>query len=175
MKRIEYISPVDYIRGNISGRQTLTYGEGETSAYGAPSGEKTAANDYQPRMVAKVAHLYEPWRIKYFQVRTRSSINMTATMRHNLALMGGVGALVGSLLRHKESAIYAACLAACPKYCSVRQLVSPALRAGLDQKSAEIAIADGVSIVNPWVSSDTPNVPVSAEIIAKFSSELSNV
>lgn len=126
-------------------------------------------------MVAKVAHLYEPWRIKYFQVRTRSSINMTATMRHNLALMGGVGALVGSLLRHKESAIYAACLAACPKYCSVRQLVSPALRAGLDQKSATIAIADGVSIVNPWVSSATPNVPVSAEIIAKFSSELSNV
>lgn len=96
-------------------------------------------------------------------------------MRHNLALMGGVGALVGSLLRHKESAIYAACLAACPKYCSVRQLVSPALRAGLDNKSATIAITDGVSIVNPWVSSDTPNVPVSAEIIAKFSSELSNV
>lgn len=174
MKRIEYISPVDYIRGNISGRQSLTYGEGETRAYGAPSGEKTAANGYQPRLVAKVAHLYEPWRIKYFQVRTRSSINMTAAMRHNLALMGGVGALVGWLLRHKESEIYAACLAACPKHCSVRQLVSPALRAGLDQKSAIITIADGVTIVNPWVSSETPNVPVTAEVLAKFSSELSN-
>ena len=152
----------------------MTYGAGETPAYSAPSGEKTAANDYQPRLVAKVAHIHDPWRIKYYQIRTRSSVNMTAAMRHNLALMGGVGALVGSLLRHKESEIYAACLAACPKHCSVRQLVSPALRAGLDQKSAIIAIADGVSIVNPWVSSETPNVPVTAEVLAKFSSELSN-
>ena len=95
-------------------------------------------------------------------------------MRHNLALMGGVGAIVGSLLRNKNTAIYAACVAACPKHCSVRQLVSPALRAGLQQKSATIVVADGVSIVNPWVSSETPNVPVSAEILAKFSDELSN-
>lgn len=95
-------------------------------------------------------------------------------MRSNLALMGGSGALFASLISDKTSAIYAQCIAACPGNMPLRMFIMPLLRAGLAAKNANIVIADNVSIVNPWVSSDTPNVPVTSAILDKFNSELSS-
>lgn len=96
-------------------------------------------------------------------------------MRHNLALMGGVGAIFASLIKNKSAQIYSDCVRVCPKGWPLRAFLAPIIRSGLDNKLSNIAIADGVSIVNPWVSSDTPNVPVRSEIITKFASELSNI
>ena len=99
---------------------------------------------------------------------------MTAGVRNTIALMGGAGALYSSLVRDKSTAIYKACIAACPKSTTLRAFIIPLLRAGLAAKNQTIAIADGVEIVNPWVSSAAPNVPVSADIHEKFNSVLSN-
>lgn len=98
---------------------------------------------------------------------------MTAAVHRNLALMGGVGALVASLLRSKTTLIYIACASAVPKGMTFRQFISPILRAGLADKAETITIADGVQIINPWISQATPNVPVPAAVISKFASELS--
>lgn len=161
------------MRGNLSGRQNLTY-DGSPSAYDTPVGEVTGADNYNPRVIAKV--MREPYanRLYYFQVRTRSTVNMTATMHHNMALMGGSGALFAALLRQKTSNIYKDCMRVCPKRVSLRAFLLPLLRAGLAAKNASITIDTGVVIVNPWVSSDTPNVPVPQTILDKFASELSN-
>lgn len=110
---------------------------------------------------------------RYFQVRTRTSVNMTAAQRLNLAVMGGAGALFSSLLRHKDAPIYNACVAACPRKMSLRQFVYPALLAGLRDKLAALAIAEGVEIVNPWVSAAEPNVPISTAVHDKFAAQLS--
>ena len=174
VKRIEYIAPIEYICGNISGRQQLTYTSGGGSGYDAPSGVKTSALDYSPRMIARIRHINGRYLCKYFQVRTRTSVNMTAAYRRNLAIMGGAGALFASLVNHKSAQIYNDCVSACPANISLRAFVVPLIRSGLSAKSAHIQISDAVYIVNPWVSNDTPNVPVSAAIIDKFSSELSN-
>lgn len=112
---------------------------------------------------------------RYFQVRTRTSVNMTAAMRHNLALMGGAGALFASLVSDKASYIYIACAGVVPRGETLRSFMIPLLRAGLAAKNEDIVIADGISIVNPWVSSATPNVPVSQSVLDKFSDELSNI
>lgn len=125
-------------------------------------------------MIAAVRGLYKPRRIKYFQVRTRTTMNMTAGARETMALMGGVGALYSSLVRNKSAEIYAQCVAACPVNMTLRAFVTRRLRAGLAAKNATIIIAAGVNIVNPWVSSAAPNVPVSNEILDKFSSVLSS-
>lgn len=77
-------------------------------------------------------------------------------------------------MRDKSAQIYTDCVRVKPAKETLRAFLSPILRAGLDAKNAVIVVADGVSIVNPWVSSDAPNVPVSAAILDKFSSELSN-
>lgn len=171
MKRIQYMAPVDWMRGKLSGNQLLTYDT--HSAYDTPTGDVVAADNYQPRLIAKVKGAFTPRKIRFFQVRTRTSVNMTAAAKRNLALMGGVGALFGSLVSDKSSAIYVAVSALCPNGMTLRAFLAPILRAALAAKLPQIEIADGVAIVNPWVSRDTPNVPVSQAIFDKFAGELS--
>ncbi len=171
MKRIQYMAPVDWMRGKLSGNQSLTYDT--HSAYDTPTGDVVAADNYQPRLIAKVRGMYTPRKIRYFQVRTRSTVNMTAAAKKNLALMGGVGALFGSLVSDKSSAIYITVSALCPKKMTLRAFLAPIIRAALAAKMTNIEIAEGVTIVNPWVSTETPNVPVSPVILNKFADELS--
>ena len=171
MKRIQYMAPVDWMRGKLSGNQSLTYDT--HSAYDTQTGDVVTADNYQPRLVAKVKGINTPRKVRFFQVRTRTSVNMTAAAKRNLALMGGVGALFGSLVSDKSSAIYVAVSALCPKGITLRAFLAPIVRAALAAKMANIEIGDGVIIVNPWVSTDTPNVPVSQLILDKFAGELS--
>jgi hypothetical protein len=169
-KRIECIMPVDWVTGNLSGRQFLTYTDEHGRGWTVPDGQSIAANGYQPRLIAKRVATTNR---RYFQVRTRTSVHMTAAQRLNLAVMGGAGALYSSMLRHKDAPIYNACVAACPRKMSLRQFVYPALLAGLRDKLASLAIAEGVEIVNPWVSAAEPNVPISATMHNKFAAQLS--
>lgn len=166
-KHIEFNMPVDWMTGNLSGHQSLEYGGGG-AAYAQPDGERTSAYNYQPRIIAKRLHRGKRNARSYYQVRTRSTVNMTNGMRLTMAIMGGAGALFASLLRHKDAAIYTQCVSAKPKEKTLRQFMLPLLMSGLSDKVASIAIADGVSVVNPWVSSDTPNIQVSTSVLDKF-------
>ena len=164
--------PVEWMRGNLSGRQDLSY-DGQR-AYSIPTGEKVSASAYQPRLIAKVLRAPFANRRKYFQVRTKTSVYMTESMRFNLACMGGACALYSSLVSNKESAIYQACIAATPDGMTLRAFIVPILRVGLAAKEEAIEISSGINIVNPWISTSTPNVPLSQSILDKFNSELSN-
>lgn len=166
--------PVDYMRGALAPRQSLAYSEDGAAAYDVPTGESVSARNYQSILVAKVARLGSANRLQFFQIRTRSTVNMSAAFRHNCALMGGVGALFAALVRDKSAQVYKDCVRVKPAAKTLRAFLSPILRSGLDAKDTTIVVASGVSIVNPWVSSETPNVPVSAALLDKFSSELSN-
>ena len=176
VKRIAYIAPIDYIRGGISGRQSLKYNGG--SAYSIPAGQSVTADSYTPRMVAQVYRLYSPRMLRVFQVRTRTTVNMTARHKFNIAILGGAGAIYASLVNHSDAQIYADIVAAKNatniKGITLRQFVMPLVMQGLRSMSARIDIATGVYIVNPWISVDNPNVPVSASILDKFRQELSN-
>lgn len=159
------------MRGSVSQVQTdLDYDGGD--AYSVPVGSRTSAANYLPILVAKLAQRGRNVPLRYFQVRGRSSVNMTAANKHNLALMGGVGALIGGLLSDKTTPIYNACASLVPAGKTFRSFLAPILRSGLDRKLTNIVVADGVVIVNPWISTDTPNVPVSQEVKNKFLSEL---
>lgn len=171
VKRIEYILPIDAMHGNISGRQTLLYNG--AAAYDIGVGDSVAANNYQPRIIVKVRDQHGRYERKFFQVRTRNTVNMTSAYRLAVSALGGAGALFGSLVRNKGQ-IYNDCLALCPKGYTLRQIVFPLLAAGLRTKAANIVIGDGVAIVNPWVSAETPNVPVGQAVLDKFAGELSN-
>lgn len=152
----------------------MSYTENGGKAYDAPDGVKTSAINYQPRLVAaKVSRTG----VKYFIVRTRSSVNMTTNARRNMALMGGAGAIYAALLSDKTSAIYAACINAwgeSREHTTFRAFMIRKIRPALAAKESTITIADGVIIDNPWVTSGTPNVPVSAAVLAKFAPMLNN-
>lgn len=158
--------PVDSMRGNISGRQDIEYNGAD--AYSVRDGEKVTAANYQPRIVAKVLRDARPDRIKYFQVRTKTTVNMTNGMRVSMGLMGGAGALFASLISDKTTHIYNDCVAACPKNMTLRQFVIPRLHEGLKVKQPQIEIAPEVVIDNPWIYGGQVNVPVSQEIYDKF-------
>lgn len=164
--------PIDYLRGNISGRQDIEYNGAD--AYSLADGEVVSADDYQPRLVTKVARLGRPNMMRFFQVRTRTSVNMSAAMRSNLALMGGAGALFAALCRDKTAQIYTDCVRVCPRGETLRSFIVPLLRAGLAAKQSSITIADGVVITNPWIYSGTQTLNVPASVISKFAGVLSN-
>lgn len=158
--------PIAGLSGNISGRQDLNYdgvGAYETT-------EPTAASNYAPRLVACTPNR----RRNYFCVRTKYTANITNRSRLNLATMGGAGALYSAIVRDKSSDIYALCVAAKPSQLTLRAFIVPRLRAGLAAKDEYITIADGLSIVNPWVSSASPSVQVPQNVLDKFAPVLSN-
>ena len=158
--------PIAGLSGNISGRQDLNYdgvGAYETT-------QPTAASNYAPRLVA-----FQPlMRRNYFCVRTKYTANITERSRLNLALLGGSGAIYSAIVRDKSSNVYAQCVAAKPRQLTLRAFLVPLIRAGLAGKMENIAIADGISIVNPWVSSATPSVQVPQNVLDKFAPILSN-
>ena len=158
------------MRGSLSGNQSLSYDGG--AAYDVPVNSQMGAENYQPKLVAKVQGALSRTPIRYYQVRTKSTVNMTENVKRNMALMGGACALYSSLVSDKSSSIYIACANACPKDKSLRAFIVPILRTALSAKTDAI-IASGVVIINPWTSAETPNVSIRNTLLNKFNSELS--
>lgn len=171
-KGIEYIMPVDYMRGNLSGRQSLEYTEQGGTGYDVPDGSRDAATNYEPRLIALHTDLPNRRR-NYFQVRTRTTVNMTTGVRKTQAVMGGAGAIYAALVSDKSSSIYLQCAAAKPRMITLRQFVLPPVMAALAAKESSATIANGLTIDNPWLVA-SPNVPVSAANISKFASVLAS-
>lgn len=96
MKRIEFIAPVEAIRGNLSGAQKLRYPTDDQGAYEGPVGSVNYARNYAPRFVgAKVAKSG----LKYFSVRTKTANHLTAKSKKAMALLGGCGAIYAALIK----------------------------------------------------------------------------
>ena len=159
--------PSAYIRGNMSGRQELVYTEQGGGAYDGQLNKLNPALNYSPRLIG---YKHANGR-NYFAVRTKSSVNLSERAKHNFALMGGSGALFASLIADKTSLIYTACMGAWSHSgtgSTFRSFIISRLRDGLAAKDEVITIAPSVFIVNPWMSTETPNVPVTNEIYNKF-------
>lgn len=85
MRRIEFIAPVEAMRGNLSGSQTLVYADNNNPAWDAPDGRQAARN-YTTRYIGtkRSSDGY-----KGFSVRTKNIINNTENLRRAQALLGG--------------------------------------------------------------------------------------
>ena len=179
MKRIEFIAPVEAMRGNLSGKQDLLYAVNDNPAYDGPVGSVNYAKNYSPRFIgAKIAKSGK----KYFAVRTKSANHLTAKSKKAMALLGGTGAVVGAILAAKSGAVYTglyACWTAAQALGdtrSLRKFASDYVREMLlsHQASRTIIIgAASVTIDNPWGKfSGAINVTISNTIRVKFWKEL---
>lgn len=177
-KRIEFIAPVEAIRGQLSGRQNLLYAENDNKAYEGPVGSKNYARNYTPRFVgAKIASSGK----KYFSVRTKSCNHLTAKAKKAMALLGGAGALYAGILAAKGTTyanLYAQWieLTAMGETRSFRTCIMAAIRVAL-QSGAENVIYAGprgaVTFKNPWYDGTmTSDAMVSDLILTKFWMEL---
>lgn len=86
MKRIEFIAPVEALRGNMSGKQTLVYALNNNPAYDAPEGLQYARN-YKPRYIgyrrAKDGAVY-------FGVKRKSATMVDAAAKITMAALGTI-------------------------------------------------------------------------------------
>lgn len=179
MKRIEFIAPVEAMRGNLSGKQDLRYAENNNKAYDGPLGSVNYARNYSPRFVgAKIAKNGH----KYFTVRTKSANHLTTRAKKAMALMGGTGALYASIVKDKSSQLYQQLYAQWVRFVdmgstnSFRKSLSDAIRSALESKSEKITYAGPNGVIqfnNPWIASEqTPDATLNNAIIWKFASEL---
>lgn len=177
MKRIEFIAPVEAMRGNLSGNQDLLYPSEDNKAYEGPLGSVNYARNYAPRFVgAKIAKSGK----KYFTVRTKSANHLTAKSKKAMALLGGAGAIYAALL--KAPTLKANAQAVYVKaqelgdVRSFRAFMMDYIRTALIAHSSTITLniaGASVSIDNPWAKfSGALNIAISNTIRVKFWTEL---
>lgn len=179
MKRIRFIAPVEAIQGNMSGNQKLQYAEHNNPAFESPKGKRNYARNYRPSYIgAFVAGTGT----KYFAVKTKTAVHLTNKSQLAMALAGAAGAMFGSLIKDKTSALYLQAEAlwinnGISAKQTMRKFYTNLFRQMLAAKSASISVTDEVTqavltIQNPWISTSTLNVPVSNEVLVKFWPEL---
>lgn len=178
MKSIEFIAPVESMRGNLSGKQDLVYAENDNKAYEAPANQRNYARNYSPRFIG--AKRSSDGR-KYFAVKTKTATTITTASKRAMSVMGGSGAIIGSILITPSSK--AACQAQMAieneqgyGWKSLRQFLSAKIRPALESKAADIVIAPvGGVFNNPWVDGGSgSNVQIANTTLTRFWSELAN-
>ena len=180
MKRIEFIAPVEAMRGNLSGRQDLLYPSNDNKAYESPVGSVNYARNYASRFIgAKIAKTGH----KYFAVRTKTATHVTAKSKKAMALLGGAGALYAALLKTPAKLTTAQSLW---NYAqehgdarSFRAYMMDFFRQGLINHvaafTAQVA-SISLSIDNPWGQfSGSLDIQISNKIRVKFWTELASL
>lgn len=99
MKRIEFIAPVEAMRGNLSGNRTpLVYAPDNNPAWGCEDNVRSYALNYVPQFIgAKRSN-----GLKYFQVKTKSAVTMTNEMRDMCALLA-IQSSLSYAIRNEQS------------------------------------------------------------------------
>lgn len=180
MKRIEFIAPVEAMRGNLSGAQNLKYPTQNNKAFESPEGSVNYARNYTSRFIgAKRASDG----LKFFAVKTKTATHITTRSLQAMALLGGAGAMYAALVRNKASQTYAGIYAQWVELQNIgetrsfREFVMDAFRRMLVAKSKNVAFTGprpgAITVNNPWIGEQTADVTISREILVKFWAQLS--
>ena len=176
MKRIEFIQPVESMRGNFGAKQDLRYAENDNKAFESPDGKTNYARNYQPTFIgAKIARTG----LKYFAVKVKSATTNSAAWRLVAALMGAMSAIYGWVI--KQSAIvlqlnvqYAAAIENGYKG-TFHKYVGAAIRESLAAKLPTIRLVGPTATVtlgnNPF-SSAAEAIAISKAVLTKFWTQL---
>ena len=158
-KRIEFIAPVDSMRGNLSGSQDLVYAANDNKAYESPANQVNYAKNYRTSYVgAKRASDG----LKFFGVKTKTATHTTQAAMTAMALMGATGVLFnlfkeagargndqrwGQVVYNYENSFK-------KQYKSLRQYAMDVIRKALVAKK-ETIVFGGPTVAtyqNPWIS-----------------------
>lgn len=185
MKRIQFISPVESLRGNLSGNQKLVYAKNDNPAYDAPIGRNYARN-YRPSFIgARVAKSGK----NYFAVKTKSAAGISTRSKKAMALLGGTAAVIKAILADgaRKAAIqtileYQIQRGIISSDTSLRKFMDSVIRPALSNKAQTIEFRAGtgttpVVVNNPWVSGGSGtdiSTYVKNEILVKFWGVLAN-
>lgn len=97
MRSIEFLAPVEAMRGNLSGKQNLKYPTKDNSAWEAPSGVRSYARNYATRYIGSKRSADGR---KLFSVKQRSAVTNTPAQRQAQALMGASKPIVDFIMNN---------------------------------------------------------------------------
>lgn len=184
MKRIEFIAPVEAMRGNLSGAQKLVYAQNNNPAWDAPEG-KSFARNYKPRFIgAKRAATGAT----IFATRVRSAINNSTKVKVAQAVLGSMPMIQNGVESNLSinSNLYACYNASKQKAqgYSLRKYFIEKVRTQLSLGAATISIVEHsggrtytCSFANPYIKpgiSSAETIGFDSEILDKFFEQLSN-
>lgn len=177
MKLIEFIAPVESMRGSFSPKQKLLYAENNNPAYEAPIGRNYARN-YNPIFVgAKKASSG----LKYFACKTKSATLISPASKLRMALLGAAGAIYAVITANQESADFAKLYAwyeaklAQGVRGSLRKLATEHIMSEVKLHKTNIVFTTGggpavpFGILNPWYNAEqSSGYEISSDTIVKF-------
>lgn len=166
MRRVEYILPIDALRGSLCPRQVLEYDDENNPAYYAPDGLQPALN-YKPILVVAKRD-----KQRYYMVRTKSSARVSSSSKMSWAVFGGACAIFGGIngsttIKTKLMRLYES------EHLTVkfRRWCFDTLCPMLQNKATSCTFGTGqsaVTLLNPWQNSGSSTVYVDADIYNKF-------
>lgn len=180
MARIRFISPVEALQGNMSGKQKLVYPTSDNKAWESPDGKQFARN-YTPRFIGAMRAASGK---TYFAVKARSAVNMTESVRRQQAITS-VALLYANAVTTDAAGFTAAMAiwrdhiaAGYNRYTTLRGFLNAMLQEGIAAKDRVISVGvQGVSEtrlsvtnVYNWYSSTTGDITptISRVLMAKF-------
>ena len=180
MKKIEFIAPVESMRGSFSPKQKLLYAENNNPAFDAPVGRQYARN-YQPTFIGAKRSATG---LKYFACKTKSATLVTPASKLRMALNGGFGAIFAAIL--EAETMRARLEYSWKNYFkstkTFRAWCYAYLNDMLTRKAKNIQMgrdAQGelIYVGNPWnASTTTTYIPaISSEVLVKFWLELAAI
>lgn len=182
MKRIEFIAPVEAMRGNLSrGKQNLLYADNNNPAWDAPVDKRSYARNYQPVFVgakrSSDGH-------KYFSVKTKSASLITASSKEIMALLAMSSVLANIMKADLEmiTPLQELFMANHPNGWSFKRWLMYYTREGLkDKKHISFPGYEShtaIHVVNPFITATAPsdafniNRYVPLDLIYKFALQL---
>lgn len=184
MKRIEFIAPVEAMRGNLSGAQKLVYAKKDNPAWDAPEG-KSYARNYKPRFIgAKRAATGAT----IFATKVRSAINNSTKVKVAQAVLGSMPMLLNGVetnlsLNGNLYACYNASKQKAQGY-SLRKYFIEKVQSQVSRGAATISIVERsgnqtitCAFANPYIkpgTSSAETIGFDSEIVEKFFEQLSN-
>lgn len=178
MKRIEFIAPVEAMRGNLSRtKQGLLYADNDNPAWDAPEGKRSYARNYQPIFVgAKVSKSGR----KYFSVKTKTAITISPAVKKRMALLAASSEMANVIMAHLplQYSLQQLYMANHPTGWSWKRWVMYYVRQGLDQKKTIVfpgyETLGAVFVKNPYCGTMQPSAAVDLneyfpdELLVKF-------
>lgn len=175
-KRIEFLAPVESMRGNLSGSQDLVYAENDNRAYEAPADRTNYARNYQTRYIGNKRSSDG---LKYFGVKTKSAVTTSANAMLAMAAMGGAAAVYNAMKvaggQKWQQVQYNYEESFKNYYKSLRQYAMNVIMQALRAKTTDITFG-GPTVArypNPWRTVDQDELNIGNRILTKFWAELS--
>lgn len=95
MRKIEFIAPVEAMRGNLSGNQKLTYPTQNNAAWDAPENKRSYATNYRPTYVGAKRSADGK---TFFATKRRQAVKMSDSARLQMAVLSASSVIANILM-----------------------------------------------------------------------------